>query len=234
MTESYTIYGIVDSDRPAPEGIVGLHGGAVTNLPYRGIGAAVSALPGPVGDIATGAVRHEAVVERLMETHTVLPMRFPTVFGSPDAVVAMMARHYDSFHKSLCRLHGRVEFSVKVLCPDRSLPESAHPCDRERRPTSGRQYMQERYRQHKGRQVRQEQAAQWGIIFHASLGEWVAAKKVGTLVTDRLAFDGIYLVDMARQGDFRRAFANLVGEEPDLQYLLSGPWPPYSFIEAID
>lgn len=234
MTESYAIYCIVDSNQPAPAGVVGLHAGAVTTLPYRGIAAAVSALAAPVADIVAGAVQHEAVVERLIEAHAVLPMRFPTVLGSPEAVVAMMARHYDSFNESLCRLRGRVEFGVKVLWPDRLWRPKGRPCDGERHSAGGRQYMQERYRQHRDRKARQEQAAQWERILDTSLGQWVAAKKAGDLVTDRLAFDGVYLVDVAKQGDFRRAFANLAGEDPEPKYLLSGPWPPYSFIEPMD
>jgi hypothetical protein len=117
MTVSHATYCIIDSDGELPEGIVGLHGGAVSNLPYRGIGVAVSLLTRPVQDIVAGAVEHEAVVERLMQTHTVLPMRFPTVFTSQEAVLAMMSQHHDSFREGLQRLHHQVEFGVKVLWP---------------------------------------------------------------------------------------------------------------------
>ena len=233
MTESYATYCIIDSDQPVPEGIIGLHAGVVTNLPYRGIGVAVSVLPMPVGDIVAGAVEHEAVVERLMEAHTVLPMRFPTVFSSLEVILAMMARRHDSFRESLCRLQGRVEFGVKVLWP----------CDagrylnvqgRDALATNGRQYMQERYRQHQCHQALQKQAARCGGTLDVSLGEWAAAKKVRNLTTDRLAVDGVYLVDKTKEEGFRRAFANLRRDEPGFKYLLSGPWPPYSFVEAID
>lgn len=234
MTETYAVYCIVDSDQPAPAGVAGLHAATVMNLPYRGIGAAVSALTGPVGDVAAGAVEHEAVVERFMEAHAVLPTRFPTILGSADAVVSMMARHYDSFNEGLCRLRGRVEFGVRVLWPDRALTGRDHPHDRKGPATSGRQYMQERYRQYRDRKARREQADQWGEILDKSLGQWVAARKAGDLVTERLAFDGVYLVDVAKQGDFRRAFADLAGADPGLKYLLSGPWPPYSFTETMD
>ena len=230
MTESYMTYCVVDSDRLVPEGIVGLHGGAVTNLPYQEIGVAVSALPRPVGDIVAGAVAHEAVVERLMKAHTVLPMRFPTVFSGRQAILTMMAAHYDSFQNNLLRLRGRVEFGVRVLWPETTIEAQK----RDARAMSGTRYMQERYRLHRCRRTLQERAVQFNRALDASLSERASAKKVRNLVTDALVFDGVYLVDKAEEDSFRRAFADVRKDDPGLKYLLSGPWPPYNFVEAFE
>jgi hypothetical protein len=230
MTESYVTYCVVDSYRPVPEGIVGLHGGAVTNLPYQEIGVVVSALPRPLGDIVAGAVTHEAVVERLMETHTVLPMRFPTVFKGRDAILDMANSRYDIFRDCLRRLRGRVEFGVKALWPVTTVETKG----RDTLGMSGTGYMQERYRLHKCRRTLRARAVRFGRALDASLSERAAAKKVRNLVTDALAFDGVYLVDKAEEDSFRRAFADVRKEDPGFKYLLSGPWPPYSFVEAFE
>ena len=255
MTVSYTTYCILDSDRKLPEGIAGLHAGIVSNLPYRGIGAAVSLLAGPMGDVIAGAVEHEAVVERLMQTHTVLPMRFPTVLTTQEAVLAMMSQHYDRFREDLHRLHNQVEFGVRVLwsaanrpggkrghstfsstrvvSPARQTSEEKVECP----PfppgsgeSSGTQYLLDRYRQYQRRQSLAEQTAQFGRRLDAALSELATAKRLRKAATDAFAFDGVYLVNKDRGAAFRRTFADAKRAEPGFEYLLSGPWPPYNFV----
>ncbi len=229
MTASYATYCIIDSDGGVPEGITGLHGGVVWNLPYRGIGVVVSLLAEPVQDIVAGAVQHEAVVERLMRTHTVLPMRFPTVFTSQEAILAMISQHYDDFRESLRRLCNQVEFGVRVLWPPANCPavplrvQAPHE-------SSGQQYMRERYHQYQCRQVLSEQADQFGRRLDAALSGFVTAKRLRQTAADAFALEGVYLVNKDRGAVFRRAFAEVRSREPGFEYLLSGPWPPYSFV----
>jgi hypothetical protein len=229
MTASYATYCIIDSDGGVPEGIAGLHGGVVWNLPYRGIGVAVSLLAGPVQDLVAGAVQHEAVVERLMRIHTVLPMRFPTVFASEDAIVAMMSRHYDGFCENLRRLCHQVEFGVRVLWPSAPGP-AVLPRAQMSHESSGTQYLRERYRQYQFRKVQVEAADQFGRKLDAALSELVTAKRLRKTAADAFAFDGVYLVNKDKGAAFRQAFAEVRSREPNFEYLLSGPWPPYSFV----
>ncbi len=230
MTISYATYCIIDSDRPIPAGIVGLHACTASNLPYRGIGVVTSVLERPVSDVVAGSVEHETVVEQLMPAHTVLPMRFPTVFESREAIVAMMVQHYDDFRKSFWRVRGRVEFGVKAAWPQ----PSPHADSRDTRPmqgtTTGTLYMQQRYHLHKRRQVLQEQTAQLGRELDAVLSEVATEKRLRNHACDRLAFDGVYLVDRDKTEAFRRAFSGIRDAQPGLRYLLSGPWPPYNFV----
>jgi hypothetical protein len=255
MTVSYATYCILDSDREVPEGISGLHAHAVSNLPYRGIGAAVSLLTGPIGDVIAGAVEHEAVVERLMQTHTVLPMRFPTVFASHEAVLAMLSRRHEGFRADLPRLHHRVEFGVRVLWSAANYPSekrghstSSSPDCRVEPPmrvaekvecplfppvageSSGTQYLRDRYRQYQRRQNLAEQAAQFGRRLDAALSELATAKRLRKAATEAFAFDGVYLVNKDQGAAFRLAFAEARRSEPGFEYLLSGPWPPYNFV----
>jgi hypothetical protein len=240
-TESYATYCIIDSDREIPDGIVGLYARPAWNVPYRGIGVVTSTLTAPVRDVVAGAVEHETVVERLMQTYTVLPMRFPTAFGSREAVLAMMEQHYGDFRENLHRLRDQVEFGVRVIWPDAMLRTdeggAAATCGSERPAphhveSSGKLYMQERFRRHKCRNALRDQAAQFGRRLDAALSEFATAKRLRSPTTDSFAFDGVYLVRKDKGVDFRHAFADAKSSEPGLRYLLSGPWPPYNFITA--
>jgi hypothetical protein len=258
MKASYATYGIIDSDRELLEGIAGLHAGTVCNLPYRGIGVTTSVLTRPIRDVIAGAVEHEKVVERLMQTYTVLPMRFPTVFANQEAVLAMVSQHCDSFRENLRRLHNQVEFGIRVLWPAPAMgrqrmasgvksetagwvvPTNSRGVDmgdgRWSQPalrnaqTPGKQYLCERYRQYQCRQVLSEQADQFGRKLDAALSEFVTAKRIRKTAADAFAFDGFYLVNRDKGAAFRWAFAEVRRLEPDFGYLLSGPWPPYNFV----
>ena len=228
MTQSYAIYCIIDSNGPVPPGIVGSHAHAVSNLPYRDIGAVVGSPASPTRDVVVEAIEHEAVIERLMQTHTVLPMRFPTVFSCREAVLGMMACRYDTFRADLHRLAGCVEFGIRVLWPaaENEPPVEVTPLHG----SSGRSYMQERYSQHKNRQARCERASQFGCKLDAALSVCARSKRLRSVAVGSLAFDGAYLVEKDKQTDFHQAFMDARASELGFKYLLSGPWPAYNFV----
>lgn len=245
MTDPYAAYCVLDSDGEIMEDVAGLYACDVRNLPYGGIGVAASVLTRPIDNLVARAVEHEKVVERLMRMHTVLPMRFPTVFGSREAVLAMLEQRCGDFREDLQRLHHQVEFGIRVIRPAGALDfgfrigdcgfasqrESAIQPGGCRGPEPpGKRYMQERYRRHKHRQRLLEQAAQFGRKLDAALSVFAGEKRLRSLATDRFVFDGVYLVDKDRRVDFRRAFRRVMRSEPDFKYLFSGPWPAYNFI----
>jgi len=244
MTDSYAAYCVLDSGGEIAGDLAGLHACDVWNLSYRGMGVAVSILTKPIDDVVTGAIEHEKVVERLMQTHAVAPMRFPTIFGSGEAILAMLERHYSGFQDDLRRLRDRVEFGVRVLWPassdfglrtsdcgfvslDQSAIRLGGSLGSE---TPGKLYMQERYRRHKHHQMLSDRAARFGRKLDAALSASAGEKRLRGFATDRFVFDGIYLVDKNRQVCFRGAFVDARSSEPGFRYLFSGPWPPYDFV----
>jgi hypothetical protein len=57
----------------------------------------------------------------------------------------------------------------------------------------------------------------------------VAEKRYERLQTPNLLLSAYYLVERVLAGDFRAAYERLRRARSDLKYLISGPWPPYSF-----
>jgi len=110
------LYGIIDSSEQVKESIYGLEGSGVYNIPYCDIGAVVSEINQPIQKVTKGAVlEHEAVIEKLMENFTVLPVRFQTVIEDRDNLLLMMQSYYNDFKDNLDRLHNKLEFGIKVI-----------------------------------------------------------------------------------------------------------------------
>ena len=239
MLESCATYCVIDSARDLDEHVTGLQGCRVRNLACGEVGVAVSSLAGPIGNLVAGSLVHEAVIERLMQTHTVLPMRFPTVLAGEEAVLALVTQHYESFRENLERLRGRVEFGVRVLWPrdmaGTGLIESSQGPGTAGRTSDatvpvGRRYMLDRCRRHREHWVLSEQAARFGAGLDAALSKLAVAKRVHGFTGNAFAFNGVYLVDRDNEVNFRRVFRQAKNAEPSFQYLFSGPWPAYNFI----
>jgi hypothetical protein len=73
---------------------------------------------GPSGDdseITPDALwRHEEIVEALMETRDVLPLRYGTRFERDDEAVGAVAGRREDLHAALDRVSGAVELSLRV------------------------------------------------------------------------------------------------------------------------
>jgi hypothetical protein len=155
--------------------------------------------------------RHEAVVEALMESRDLLPVRFGTLIADERAAARAVAERSEELAASLDRVRGAVELAVR-----------AHPrrpaADEPARGASGRDYMSGR--------ARQMEAAR---AVHAPLAH-LARDSVTRPGPELLR--AAYLVDRAAVERFVSEVRRLQGAHPELDVLCTGPWPPYSFAEG--
>ena len=108
-------YAVIDSNSKITAPINGLEGIGVYNIPYRDIGIVVSEGE-QIQDITQEHIlKHEEVVEKLMEDFTVLPMRFHTLFNQEKDALLMMKEYCGDFRENLDRLRNKKEFGVRVI-----------------------------------------------------------------------------------------------------------------------
>jgi hypothetical protein len=230
-------YGVIDSSEKIDESMNGIDGAALFNIPYRDIGIVVSDLNAQIQkEDKTSVLKHEEVVEMLMDKFTVLPMRFLTLFGGKEHISLMMRDYYDDFKGNFDRLRKKVEFGVKTIWPgdlikeriiianrkSDNLPLVANP--------SGKSFMKEKFENYKIDKEFGEEADRCIAIVDGFFSKFISEKRLEKLKTDNLLLSASYLVDKEKEDDFKKAFEELRGSGGDLKYLLSGPWPPYNFI----
>ena len=63
--------------------------------------------------LGTRALRHEAVVARIMEASPVLPVKFGTLYRSQASLKQFMQQHHEAIDQALDRLRDKAEWSVK-------------------------------------------------------------------------------------------------------------------------
>jgi len=237
LTIKVYAYGVIDSNEKIDEAMKGLNDAPLFNIPYRDIGIVVSDLNTQIQkEDKKSVLKHEEVVEKLMDTFTVLPMRFLTLFSGKEQVLLMMKNYYDDFIENLDRLREKIEFGVKTIWPGDLIRERITTAHRKSdnlplvASSSGKSFMNEKFENYKIDKEFEEEADRCIAIVDGFFNRFVAEKRLEKLKTDNLLLSASYLVDKEKRDDFKKAFEELRGSGGDLKYLLSGPWPPYNFI----
>jgi len=250
------LYGVTRAPDPATFGE--LHG--VAGAPVRGVVAdgltalvstvgleeygeeALRANMEDLGWIEATARAHHAVVDRAARVAPTAPVRIATVYHDDDRVVQVLHDGRDRFGAVLDRITGRSEWGVKVY----AYPE-ADRLDDETVPQGGgagqtgggtaylrRRQEQRRRREQAGRRLAERaQAIDGALRAHA-----VAVRRhppqdprlsghAGTLILNMA-----YLLDDARVPEFSALVRDIDERSPGLGIEVTGPWPPYSFIDT--
>jgi hypothetical protein len=159
---------------------------------------------------------HERVVESLMAERAVLPVRFGTKPQSADSIREALAGRRDVLLEALDRVRGRVELAVRAMQPAACAAESPPLA------ASGSEYLRARLA---------------GASSLRALHEPLAALAVAARCWPKGASGeprrGSYLVDEPAVTGFRSAVEGLQREHPEAALLCTGPWPAYSFVDAV-
>ncbi len=187
--------------------------------------------------VARLAIAHEAVVESFAVASAILPMKLFTIFASDERALEHIGRERDRICRLLAQVIDHQEWGVRVVF-DRSLTEAGP-----RRRTapalgSGVDYLERKKGQ---REAALELAARSRKVALDLYGTLVEQSRAARRRTARelpmgdgpLLLDAAFLVRRRRSGRFRQTVARRARELASEGYRVSltGPWPPYSFMQ---
>ncbi len=237
------MYGVVPAGQPVPK-VHGVGGSDVAVLQTGKLGALVSDLPDSFGVLGlegaaleAALVAHEGVLEAALEAGGVVPCRFGTVLVDERAVVGLLEAEADSYSALVDRVLGAAQWVVRMTWR----AESAQQVVMGGPPTggaSGRDYLLSRLQEREGRRRLAQLAGACAASIHDRLlASCAEGKLVASTVTvaegrQRL-LDACYLVRSADRAEFEDVMRTEVerGAEFDLLAEVSGPWPPYEFVD---
>jgi hypothetical protein len=109
------IYAVVAGGEPRVYPSLGIEGRDVYSITNGHIAAVVSGLSSPkIRPERTNLKAHQAVLRRLIDETTPLPMAFGTVADSPQAIQKILAQNKRAFDEQLARVANKVEMGVRV------------------------------------------------------------------------------------------------------------------------
>jgi hypothetical protein len=188
---------------------------------------------------------HEAVLEALIESTTVVPTRLCTIFRDEKQVREMMGREGPVLVEALERLEGKAEWGVKAFAEPGALEQAAVERAKEgseREPLSpGAAYMDRRRRESRARENAEEIADGWAQSIHQQLEDCAAEALLNPLQGRELSghdgdmlLNGVYLVEDEAAGRFRELVSELeeAHRSRGVAVELTGPWPAYNFVKS--
>jgi hypothetical protein len=243
------IYAIISSNRNHAElsalvkGFNGILGSDLYLLSFKDISIAVSDFTPPKDGIKKElAIDFARVIEELSQQVTLLPVRFGTFLKSDEIIHQLLMNHYDSFLKNIQKVDNKYEFGLKVLwdyekCSDKIRGKAALEVvkvgDYFSTNTIHTNYLLEKIKKHKLEDALLKNAEQLieEIIRHLKLIN--PDCKFKKMVTNSIILDAVFLVNKNKKEEFIQAISGLKQQHDDLQFLLTGPWPPYSFVDIV-
>ncbi|HET9124462.1 MAG TPA: GvpL/GvpF family gas vesicle protein [Solirubrobacteraceae bacterium] len=210
------LYGIIPSDSLATA-LRGIGGRPLRAVSSEGLTAIVSEQPtAPAADEETLRA-YAGTVEALGELGTVLPARFGTRLADERAVVGMLGERREALSAMAARVRDAVEMGVRMAAERREDAEAVDGSG------PGHRYLRALLEERR----RAEHLA--GRIDDA-VGGLARERRVRLTPRPGTLLLGAFLVDADAAAAFAQRIAGL--GEPDL--IVSGPWPPYSFVDALE
>jgi hypothetical protein len=188
-------------------------------------------------------LKHEWVIEQVMQYYTVLPVRFGTVAANVDDIrVKLLRRHFGSLHGMLKRLDNKVELGVKASWNRERVFATLLDDDPELRlfrdALTGRPEAETLYeRVQLGQMVeqaltaRRSHDAQHMLEVLRPLAQQVRENPLGD---DMMVLNAAFLVDKRRESVFDARGRALDEEYAGLlNFRYVGPLPPFNFVSLV-
>lgn len=228
------VYCILEGDDLPTGDYSGLDGAPVRAIAHRGVSAVVSTVLHPRVPVTRRHVLdHERLVEELMAKRTLLPVRFGTVLKGQLGVKLELSQGREIYLSDLRRVRGKVELGVRVL----ALQKPAAIEDQlslDQGPSGpGARYLMERLRQYDRVRIARECLEDWACSIDARLLRNAEERRTSWAPSENMVMCRAYLVWRDKVVAFRREIEAQREAFPELQFLLTGPWPTYSFVTPI-
>ncbi|MEU1117974.1 MULTISPECIES: GvpL/GvpF family gas vesicle protein [unclassified Streptomyces] len=183
---------------------------------------------------------HHAVVTAFAARGAAIPLPLATLFHSQERARTALLAHAPRFERGLARIAGRAEWAVKV-----NLLATSSPAPREPTPTptpaTGRAYLTRLRARGQAREQRRERAVQAAELLDRavlSLADATVRRRPHSAeVTGRdraQIMNAAYLVPEDRAAELLALVEQLraAPEFRDSEVEVTGPWVPYSFVDA--
>ncbi|TDD21452.1 GvpL/GvpF family gas vesicle protein [Actinomadura sp. KC06] len=207
---------------------------------------------------------HHAVVDRAAHAAPTAPVRIATIYRDDARVAEVLAAQSARFGEVLDGIAGRSEWGVKAYAapgipdhgdggltdPGGGLAPRAEPLTGPNPGAGsdpgggggvGTAYLQRRQRERRRREDAGRRAAQRAADVHAALADHAVASRHHPPQDPRLSgrpgaqiLNVAYLLDEERVEGFLAVARTAADRLPGVEVEVTGPWPPYSFIDTAD
>jgi len=205
----------------------------ISNLPVRiakfqDLSALVSVCrPDAFKVTRKNALAHHEVVRSITRQTTPLPARFGTLV-TIQQLSNYVSTHRQAIKAKLAHVRGRVEMNVRMIA--NIITDTSQESKNEDVPGPGTAFLLEKRREivrEKAGVVYKKQLSLW---LREKLGDLVKEEKISVVISETVILARAdHLIERVDVEEYRTKMANAVEGRPEARFMVSGPWPPYSF-----
>lgn len=214
-----------------PEPVQGISNAPVRLLKIENLVVLVSDLDVDAVTVTReNALNHAAVVRSVLDQTTPLPFRFGTLVTEQQLKNYISARK-PALEAKLATVSGCVEMSVKIIrdfSTDNDQPLAPKKYQ-DNNQGAGAMFLAEKRREILGDERRAAHATEISTWLQDNLNALARDKQVTIRPGGKLVLSAAFLVERSEIGQYRARVEQLRAERPELHFLFSGPWPPYTF-----
>ncbi|MFC5747575.1 GvpL/GvpF family gas vesicle protein [Actinomadura rugatobispora] len=189
---------------------------------------------------------HHQVVDRAAHTAPTAPVRIATLYRDDDRVTRLLTDQHDHFTQILDAITGRTEWGIKAYAhaeayqnPPTGTPTAPATATEPDTGGAGTAYLKRRQDERRRTQDATRRITEQAETLHADLAAHAAATRRHPPQDPRLSghqgtivLNVAYLVDDDHAQDFLQTARDFDDRLPGIEIQVTGPWPPYSFIEG--
>ncbi len=223
--------------------IAGISGAGLSAVCVNDISAVVSDVvkTGLISDRSV-ALEYSKVVETLEQQFTLLPVRYGSVVETIDSVIKLLENNYEAIHQNLQKVKNKQEFGLKVFCEsDKLRTELKTNSDLSYRSPLKIQtnvnnsvyidWMNAKLKEHRLEEQLLKYVDRVISDISNNLSELNAVNKFKKMASPTNIIDAVFLLGKDRKNDLIDAVKSLQNRYSSLQIILTGPWPPYNFVD---
>jgi hypothetical protein len=229
------VYGIVGSANEESFGCIGIDNSEVCVVRYEDIGTAVSDVPESFRvDIEEAGV-HEKALQKIMETHTVIPIGFGVVAKDETEIRDVLKRARKKFQHILKDIDHKIQINVKISW-DKTILVSILEENEEIRTLSRetKENNDQSLRIELGRKVKSaldRKKNEYMEIIEVALKSLADRFRESKILDQDTLMSASFLVDKRREQEFNAKVEGLEREyKGKLEFKSISPLPPYKFI----
>lgn len=204
----------------------GVEGAEVRRHDVGSLSLLVSDLDRPAPD-AGHVQQHNAVIEAVATAQmTPVPLRFGQWAAEISVFDEVVAGKADWYAERLNTFAGALEFGLRIVRPDRAPPARdvrVEPA------VTGLEYMNALRDRVNAERVQTEEVEAVRMGISEILGALVREERVEEARTPHGVITISHLVSRQHFDEYRGHAQQLRGRYPEMRFLVSGPWMPYSF-----
>jgi hypothetical protein len=205
--------------------VSGISGANVEVVEIEGLSLLVSRFEGGSALVTReNVLTHDSVVRSVLNETTPLPFRFGSVV-TEEQLASYIRTHRKNLEMKLAQVRGCFEMSVKIIWDTDEAKSGSNRHDL----GPGAAFLHQKQREILGGERRTEKAKQVASWLSEQVQPLLKEAEVSLCPTEKLIVAAAHLINRQEVANYRERLAEARKTRPELHFLVSGPWPPYTF-----